>query len=117
IAGLGGAKLDPAAVTAALAALQYHLDAPTTQTADLVFVIDAMAAIGGGAERGALGSHLLLYHADDDLAADAAWTQAIVHALEDHGGPAERELLRAVAADPRTKPTLATAIHDALVSE
>ncbi|HEY6037102.1 MAG TPA: PQQ-binding-like beta-propeller repeat protein, partial [Kofleriaceae bacterium] len=78
IAGLGGAKLDPAAVTAALAALESHLDAPTTQVADLVFVIDAMAAIGGGKERPALGSHLLLYHADDDLGSDPAWGKAIV---------------------------------------
>ena len=91
---------------AALVALQSHLDAPTTQVADLVFVIDAMAAIGGGEERPALGSHLLLYHADDDLGGDPAWGKAIVAALDDHGGPGERELLRQVAADPRTKPGL-----------
>jgi len=117
IAGLGGAKLDPAAVSAALVALQSHLDAPTTQVADLVFVIDAMAAIGGGKERPALGSHLLLYHADDDLGGDAAWGKAIVLALENHGGPGERELLRQVAADPRTKPDLVTIIRDALAND
>jgi outer membrane protein assembly factor BamB len=117
IAGLGGAKLDPAQVTAALTALQGHLDAPTTQVPDLVMVIDAMAAIGGGAERAALGSHLLLYHADDELGADPAWETSIVHALEDHGGPAERELLRAVADDPRTRPGLVSAIHDALAND
>ncbi len=114
IAGLGGAKLDPAAVATALAALQSHLDAPTTQVADLVFVIDAMAAIGGGKERPALGSHLLLYHGDDDLGSDVAWSRAIVIALETHGGPGERELLRQVAADPRTKPGLVAVIRDAL---
>lgn len=117
IAGLGGAKLDPAAVNATLVALQSHLDAPTTQVADLVFVIDAMAAIGGGKERPALGSHLLLYHADDDLGSDAAWDRAIVIALEAHGGPGERELLRQVAADPRTKPDLVAAIRDALAND
>ena len=117
IAGLGGAKLDPAAVAAALAALQSHLDAPTTQVADLVFVIDAMAAIGGGKERPALGSHLLLYHADDDLGSDPAWGKAIVLALENHGGPGERELLRQVAADPRTKPDLVAIIRDALAND
>jgi outer membrane protein assembly factor BamB len=117
IAGLGGAKLDPAAVTAALSALQSHLDSPTTQVADLVFVIDAMAAIGGGKERPALGSHLLLYHADDDLGSDAAWDRAIVIALEMHGGPGERELLRQVAADPRTKPDLVAVIRDALAND
>ena len=117
IAGLGGAKLDPAAVSAALVALQSHLDAPTTQVADLVFVIDAMAAIGGGKERPALGSHLLLYHADDDLGSDPAWDKAIVLALENHGGPGERELLRQVAADPRTKPSLVAIIRDALAND
>src|SRR5262249_21626065 len=108
---------DAKEVAAALAALQSHLDAPTTQTADLVLVIDAMAAIGGGAEHAALASHLLLYHADDDVGADVAWDKAIVHALDDHGGPAERELLRAVAQDPRTRPSLVTAIHDALAND
>ncbi|MFT3699629.1 MAG: PQQ-binding-like beta-propeller repeat protein [Kofleriaceae bacterium] len=117
IAGLGGAKLDPKVVEQALAALQSHLDAPTTQVGDLVFVIDAMAAIGGGRERPALGSHLLLYHADEELGADAAWGKAIVVALETHGGPGERELLRAVAADPRTKPDLVRVIRDSLAND
>jgi outer membrane protein assembly factor BamB len=117
IAGLGGAKLDPAAVSSALTALESHLDAPTTQVADLVPVIDAMAAIGGGAERAALASHLLLYHADDTLGADPSWGRAIVGALESHGGPAERELLRAVAADPRTRPGLVAIVREALTAD
>jgi hypothetical protein len=117
IAGLGGAKLDPAAVQAALAALQSHLDAPTTQVPDLVPVIAAMAAIGGGAERAALSSHLLLYHADPAIGGDAAWGQAIVGALETHGGPAERELLAAVAADPRTQPALVGILREALAAD
>ncbi|MGE5181083.1 MAG: PQQ-binding-like beta-propeller repeat protein [Acidobacteriota bacterium] len=115
IAGLGGSKLDPKDVASALAALRVHLEAPTTQTPDLVQVIAAMAAIGGGSERPALASHLLLYHADDDLGGDLAWVQAIVHALQTHGGPGERELLRQVAEDPRTKPPLAAAIQSVLV--
>ena len=106
IASLGGLQLDHAAVESALAALQSHLDAPTTQVPDLVQVIAAMAAIGGGAERAALVSHLLLYRADDAIGGDPAWAHAIVGALQDHGGPAERELLRAVAADPRTRDAL-----------
>src|SRR5262249_1635024 len=72
IAGLAGANVPPAQAQAALAALRSHLDAPSTPTDDLPLVIDAMAAIGSGAERAALDSHLLLYHADD-LAGDAAW--------------------------------------------
>jgi outer membrane protein assembly factor BamB len=117
IAGLGGAKLDPAAVTEALTALESHLDAPTTQIPDLVPVIDAMAAIGGGAERAELSAHLLLYHAEDTLGGDPAWGRAIVGALENHGGPAERELLRAVAADPRTRPGLVAIVREALTAD
>ena len=111
IAGLAGLQLDHEAVASALAALQSQLDAPATQVPDLVPVIAAMAAIGGGAERAALVSHLLLYHADDAIGGDPAWAHAIVTALEDHGSPAEREILRAVAADPKTRPALRDALH------
>ena len=117
IASLAGTKLDPKDVAPALAALQGHLDDPATQTPELIMVIRAMAAIGAGAERNVLASHLLLYHADDDIGADNAWQIAIVTALDTHGGPGEHELLRQVAADPRTKPGLATAIKDALVND
>jgi outer membrane protein assembly factor BamB len=117
IAGLGGSKLPADQVLAALAALRGHLDAPATQVGDLTNVIGAMAAIGGGAEHAALSSHLLLYHADDDLGADPAWQKAIVTALEVHGGPGERELLRQVSEDPRTKPTLVSLIKDTLAND
>ncbi len=116
IAGLEGLTLDPKMVAAALVALQSHLDAPSTPTPDLVQVIGAMAALGSGVPtaRLALGSHLLLYHADDDLGADASWQKAIAIALEQKGGPEERELLRQVAADPRTRATLAATIREVL---
>jgi hypothetical protein len=114
IAGLGGAKLDPVDIAAAVSGLESHLDAPTTPIPDLVLVIDALASIGGGTEHAALTSHVLLYHADE-LAGDAGWDRAIVRALVDHGGAAEHELLRQIAADPRTMPSLASAIKDALV--
>jgi outer membrane protein assembly factor BamB len=113
LGGLGGVAVDPAQLAAALAALQSHLDAPATAVPDLVAVIDAMAALGNGAEHAALWSHLLLYHADDAVGGDPAWDHAIVRALVDHGGAGERELLRQVAADKRTRPSLAAAIHDA----
>ena len=117
ISGLAGVKLEPDKVSAALAGLEFHLNAPTTQSGEIALVIDAMAAIGGGAERRALGSHLLLYHADDELGGDPVWDKAIVDALVVHGGPGERELLRWVAKDPRTRPSLATAIRDATASD
>jgi outer membrane protein assembly factor BamB len=114
IGGLAGTKLDPKQMGDALAALQSHLDAPSTGVPELVLIINAMSAIGGGAERPALASHLLLYHADDDIGSDPSWGAAIVHALDAHGGPGEHELLRYVAADPRTQPVLASVIRDGL---
>ncbi len=116
LGGLANTAVDAKQLAGALAALQSHLDAPATAVPDLVVVIDAMAALGKGAEHPALWSHLLLYHADDEVGGDAAWDGAIVHALYDHGGAGEHELLRQVAADKRTRPSLATAIHDALGS-
>ncbi|MEO8701664.1 MAG: PQQ-binding-like beta-propeller repeat protein [Kofleriaceae bacterium] len=114
IAGLGGMPLDPKLVAAALVALQLHLDSPATSIPDLVQVIDAMAAIGNGGERTALGSHLLLYHAEDELGGDPSWQKAIAVALETRGGPGEHALLRAVAADPRTKPALAGILREVM---
>jgi putative pyrroloquinoline-quinone binding quinoprotein len=113
IAGLGSLALDPAEVTRALAALQRHLEAPTTPTPDLVQVIAAMAAIGQGAERAALCAHLRLYHADDDLGADPSWQQAIVRAL-DGTDAAVRDALQLVAGDPRTARGLAARVTAAL---
>jgi outer membrane protein assembly factor BamB len=116
IAGLGAPDvvLDPKHVGAALAALQFHLDAATTSSPELTWVIAAMAAIGHGAERPALISHFLLYHTDDDLGGDAGWQKAIVAALAGSATPADRAVLAYVAADPRTKPGLAALVRDAL---
>ena len=114
IAGLRDLPLDGQQVAAALGALQSHLDDASTGSNDLVYVIDAMAAIGGPAARPALWSHLLLYHADEDLGADPAWQKAIVVALDTKSGPGDRALLRHVAADPRTQPGLASLIRDTL---
>jgi hypothetical protein len=117
IGALKGTKIDPSHAGPALVALQSHLQDPATETPDLALVVDAMAAVGGGAERGVLASHLLLYHADDDVGSDAGWVRAIVAAVSSKPGPAERELLRQVAADPRTKQALAQAINEALGKE
>nr|MBA3451780.1 hypothetical protein [Deltaproteobacteria bacterium] len=117
IAGLAGTELDPKQVTVTLAALQDHLDAPTTDSPDLVHVIAAMVAIGGGAERPALASHLLLYHADDDRGADATWQKAIVGGLATKASPRDRAMLRYVARDARSKPGLAALIQVAIGPE
>ncbi len=116
IGGLANTAVDARQLAAALAALQTHLDAPATAVPDLIVVIDAMAALGKGAEHPALWSHLLLYHADEEVGGNAAWDAAIVQALDGKGGPGEHELLRQVEADPRTRPSLQSAIRDALGS-
>lgn len=113
IAGLGTTKLDPKHVEDALAALQAHLESPATGSGELAQIIAAMTAIGGGAERPVLTSHLLLYHADDNLGDDATWQRAIAVALS-KGGPHERETLRYVQQDPRTRPKLAALIVELL---
>jgi len=117
IAGLGGMNLDATHVTAALAALQSHLDTGATAVPDLVGVIQAMSAIGGGAERLTLSSHLLLYRADDEIGNDPTWAKTVVVAIGAKGGPAERELLRRVQGDARTRPPVVEAIRDLLGSE
>jgi len=117
IAGLRGTKLEPAKVEAAMTALASHLDDPATETTDLIALIGALSAIGGGAERPILASHLLLYHADDDVGANAGWAMAIVGALLANAGPQERAVLHHVAVDPRTKPSLASAITETLAKQ
>ena len=117
IAGLGGMNLDKTHVTAALAALQSHLEDPASAVPDLVGVIQAMVAIGSGAERLALTSHMLLYRADDEIGNDVTWAKVVVAAIGGKGGPAERDLLRQVAADSRTKGPVSEAIRDLLGSE
>ena len=112
VTGLAGVALDPKQVEVVMAGLVYHLDAPSTGVPELIQVIGALHAIGGGKERARLDAHLLLYRADDELAVDLGWCKAIATSLVD-GGPEERELLRQVVADPRTKAPLADAIRDA----
>ena len=117
IGGLAGTGLAKDGIATALAALESHLEAPSTGTADLVHVIAAMAALGAdadGADKPALISHLLLYHADDDRGSDAAWQKAMIAGLLVKGTSASREALRYVADDPRTIPSLATMINETI---
>lgn len=110
--GLAGVALDPKGVDALVAGLAYHLDAPETGSPELVQLIGALHAIGGGRERALLLAHAWLYHADDDLGNDQAWSKALVAALVDGAGPEERETLQQLVSDPRTKPTLVAAIRE-----
>lgn len=113
MAGLVGAKIDPAVAPQAIAALASHLEDPATTIGDLDNVIDAMTAVGGGREIAPLRTHLLAYRADPDTAGDEPWRLAIINALL-RGGPPEVELLRSLADDKRTNSELAQAITAAL---
>lgn len=113
IAGMAGVAVPSGDRAAAVAALILHLESPATQSADLPRIIEALAALqapGGVAER-ALLDHLLLHYLDDDVAGNAAWSQAIVAAVR-QGGPAGRAALARIAADPRTLAALAAEIRD-----
>lgn len=117
IGGLAGTGLAKDGIATALDALGSHLEAPSTATADLVHVVAAMASLGAdaaGADKPALISHLLLYHADDDRGSDGAWQKAIVGGLLVKATSASREALRYVASDPRTIPSLATMINETI---
>jgi outer membrane protein assembly factor BamB len=117
LGGLAGTGLSKDDIATALVALGAHLDAPSTGTADLVHVVAAMAALGthaDGADKPALISHILLYHADDDRGSDAAWQKALVSGLHANATSASREALRYVAQDPRTIPSLATMINETI---
>jgi outer membrane protein assembly factor BamB len=114
LAGLEGTTFAPDVVAPTLEALTVHLDAPSTHSADLVHVIEALAAIGGGAERPALSAHFLMYRVDEERGSDPVWQKAIVTALASKGGAQERAMLRYAAQDPRTRPGLAQLIHETL---
>jgi hypothetical protein len=80
-------------------------------------VVAAMAALGAdadSADKPALISHLLLYHADDDRGGDPAWQKAIIGGLLAKPTSASREALRYVASDPRTVGSLATMINETI---
>jgi len=108
VAALDGVELDPAARKAAVDALVGQLTSAATDAKDLPAVVDALAAIGGGEERGPLGSFLLLHRCDPEVAAQSAVIKAVIGALVLRGGPTERELVRFVAEDARTEAAVAT---------
>jgi len=107
IATLGGAALDPEPRRAAIDALLAHLASPATPSRDAIAVVSALAAIGGGAERGPLTSFLLVHRADPDFGGDSGLIKVVIDALAEHGGAAEREVVRFVATDGRSHDAVA----------
>jgi hypothetical protein len=62
-------------------------------------------------------SHLLLYRADDEVGGDTTWAKVVVASIGVKAQAPDRELLRQVAADPRTRPPVAEAIRDLIRPE
>lgn len=107
IVALRGSAIEPGARQAAIAALLLQLSTPATTTRDLAAVVAALVAIGQGAERGPLTRFLLVHRADPEVAGDSALVHAVVDGLV-AAGAAEREVVRFVADDPRSAPSVAS---------
>ena len=115
IAALGGHKgMQPAMRGAAVDALLLQLFAPGIAEADLVEVIRALGAIGGGAEIAPLRRFLVAYRADPMFAKSMAPLGAAVDVLLQNGGAPERELIGFLTDDPRTLNALAEYARRAL---
>ena len=91
----------------AVPALLAQIDAPETPRPYLKDLASALAACQGKAALPTLRTQLVMYRADPQFATDAAALGATIDALLALGGPAERELLAYVAAEPRTAPKVA----------
>jgi hypothetical protein len=115
VVALRGSAIEPGARQAAIAALLLQLSTPATTTRDLAAVVAALAAIGDGAERAPLTRFLLVHRADPEVAGDSALVHAVVDGLV-AAGAAEREVVRFVADDPRSAPSVASYAKVALAS-
>jgi hypothetical protein len=107
VVALRGSAIEPGARQAAIAALLLQLTTPATTTRDLAAVVAALIAIGQGAERAPLTRFLLVHRADPEVAGDSALVHAVVDGLV-AAGAAEREVVRFVADDPRSAPSVAS---------
>jgi hypothetical protein len=81
-----------------------HLEDPATSDDTAEELGAALAALADPDARARLTSLLLLHHADPAAAPFAA---SVLDALLAVGGPAERQVVAYVAADPRSAPALA----------
>ena len=107
IGAMGGMALDPAMRGAAVDALLGHLQQPETPSADLVDIVKALGAVGGGAQLAPMRSFLLSYRADPVFSTQLGPVSATIDVLLATGGPGDREVVGFVAADPRSQPSIA----------
>jgi outer membrane protein assembly factor BamB len=114
IGAMAKQKLDAAERGKAVQALLYHMRSPQTSADDLVHVIRALGAIGGGAELQPLRSFLLAYRADPTFSKQVGAVSATIDVLLEHGAARERELVAFVAGDARTQKSIRTYASRAL---
>lgn len=111
--GKSGA-LDPDQRGAAVDVLLFQLTEAETPAADLVEIIKALGAVGGGAEIAPLRSFLLVYRTDPAFSSQVAPLGAAIDVLLERGAAPERELVGFVADDSRTQATVAEYARRAL---
>jgi outer membrane protein assembly factor BamB len=107
MANLGGMELDPALRGRAVTGLIDALWSPETPLSDLVEVVRALGALGGGAEIQPLRRFFILYRADAEFASQSGALAAAIDVLLERGGAAERELVAWAAGEPRTQEPVA----------
>ncbi len=115
IAAMGDLELDGAMRGAAVDALLAHLRQPKTLASDLVEIIKALGAIGGGAELPPLRNFLLAYRADPAFSTRLGPVSAAIDVLLTRGGAGERELVGFVVTDKRSQERVAEYAAKALL--
>ena len=113
IGALGGATLAEADQARAMAALEAQAFDPATGPVPRLELVRALIAIGHGRERARLRTELVQYRADPGFAGETDLVLAITADIA-AGTPEDREVVRWVAADPRTQPSVAAAAKAAL---
>jgi hypothetical protein len=120
LAGLAGPdleKADPSSRKAAVDALVLQLESPESTNVELVEIVRALAAVGGGDELPALRRQLLAYRADPQFGGDPKLVKVVIDALLARGGAEDRETVAFVADDPRTYEAVAAYADKALQSQ
>jgi len=107
LANFRGVDIDGALRGRAVEGLIRNLWAPETPLQDLVDVVRALGALGGGAEVQPLRRFLILYRADAEFATQSGPMAATIDVLLDRGTASERELVAWCAADARSQQPVA----------
>ncbi len=100
--------------TQAAEPLAAHLRLPETEPSTVVEIARALKTMRARETLPALRDYLTMYRADSTYEGDPSALWAVVDALAEMGGVAERELLLYLAEDQRTLPAVRQRAHHAL---